>query len=160
MVFVVDRGPYDRKEIIDGIEKLENKISTIVAIMEMEGERLIERSIQWEIQRKNQEEHQRIEKEFKELQEKEFKSFKELFIQAERLHQANIIRTYIQTVESNTSKLGMSFEEFKNWKEWAEKKVAWYDPLIAVPDKLLNDHHKDRVFQDLIYKGPRSANDW
>jgi hypothetical protein len=158
LVFVVDRGAYDRKEIIEGVEKLENKISMIVAIIEMEGERLIERSIQWEIQRKKQEEQQQIEREFKKLQEKEFKSFKDLFIQAERLHQANIIRTYIQTVETSTSKLGMSYEEFKNWKEWAEMKVAWYDPLVAAPDKLLTDHHKDRVFQDLINKGNRSAN--
>jgi len=116
LVFVVDRGPYDRKEIIDGLEKLENKISTIVAIIEIEGERLIERSIQWEIQRKKQEEQQRIEREFKELQDKEFNAFKELFIRAERLHQANIIRTYIQTVEESISRSGMTEEEFKKWK--------------------------------------------
>ncbi|MFN8240735.1 MAG: hypothetical protein U0X39_08300 [Bacteroidales bacterium] len=148
LVFVVDRGPYDRKEIIDGIEKLEMKISTIVANIELEGERLIERSLYWEAQRKKQEEQQRIEREFKELQDREFKAFKDLFVQAERLHQANIIRTYIQTVESSASRLGMAEEDFKRWKEWANQKASWYDPLINANDNLLQEYHKDALFKD------------
>jgi hypothetical protein len=66
----------------------------------------------------------------------------DLFLQAIHLHQANIIRNYIQTVEANETEKGSNAEEFTNWLAWAKQKVSWYDPLVNGPDPLLNDQHK------------------
>ena len=41
-VFVIDIGPYNRKELKDGRELLESKISSIIAMLELEGERMKE----------------------------------------------------------------------------------------------------------------------
>jgi hypothetical protein len=149
-VFVIDIGPYTRKEVKDGHEPIETKISTIVAMLELEGKRMKEQRIRYEIQRKLREEQEKIERELKERQDKEEHAFKKLFLQAIRLHQTNILRNYIQTVEANAVKNGSVSEEFTTWMNWAEKKVSWYDPLINDPDPLLNDYHKTHLFKDFL----------
>lgn len=149
-VFVIDIGPYTRKEVKDGHEPIETKISTIIAMLELEGKRMKEQRIRYKIQRKLQEEQEKIERELKERQDKEAKAFKKLFLQAIRLHQTNILRNYIQTVESNAVKNGTVSEELKTWMNWAEKKVSWYDPMINDSDPLLTDHHKTHLFKDFL----------
>jgi len=146
-VFVIDIGSYTRKEVKDGIEPIETKISTIIAMLELEGERMRIERIESEIRRKQWEEQQRIERELRDKQEKEAKAFKKLFMKAIRLHQANIIRNYIQTVEANAIRNGSITEDFKQWLAWARQKVSWYDPLVNGPDPLLNDHHKTHLFK-------------
>jgi len=149
-VFVIDMGSYTRKEVKDGNEPIESKISTIIAMIELEGKRMKEERIAWEIRRKEQEEKQRIEKELKDRQDKEAHAFNELFLQAIRLHQTNILRNFIQTVEENAVKNGPVSEELKTWIDWANKKVSWYNPMINEPDPLLNDHHKTQLFKDFL----------
>jgi hypothetical protein len=149
-VFVIDIGPYTRREVKDGHEPIETKICTIIAMLELEGKRMSEERIAYEIWKRESDEKQRIEKEMKERQDREAHAFKILFIQAIRLHQTNILRNYILTVESNAIKNGTVSEEFKTWMNWAEKKVSWYDPLINDPDPLLNDHHKTHLFKEFL----------
>ena len=50
-----------RKEVKDGHEPIESKISTIIAMLELEGKRMKEERIASEIRRKKWEEQQRIE---------------------------------------------------------------------------------------------------
>jgi hypothetical protein len=119
-------------------------------MLELEGERMRIERIESEIRRKKWEEQQRIERELRDKQGKEEKAFKKLFLQAIRLHQANIIRNYIQTVEANTIKKGNITEGFTQWLTWAEQKVSWYDPSVNGPDPLLTDHHKTQLFKDLL----------
>jgi hypothetical protein len=149
-VFVIDIGSYTRKEVKDGYEPIDAKISTIIAMLELEGERMRIERIESEIRRKKWEEQQRIERELKERQDKEAHAFKKLFLQAIRLHQTNILRNYIHTVEANAVKNEIVSEEFKTWMNWAEKKVSWYDPLINEPDPLLTDHHKTHLFKEFL----------
>ena len=149
-VFVIDIGSYTRKEVKDGLEPIETKISTIIAMLELEGERMRIERIESAIRRKQWEEQQRIEQELRERQDREVKAFKKLFLKAIRLHQATIIRNYIQTVEADAMKKGNITEEFTQWLAWAEQKVAWYDPLINGPDPILNDHHKTHLFKELL----------
>jgi hypothetical protein len=148
LIFVI--GDYNKKEFRDGAEKLENKISSIVAYLEYQGNIKKDERIKWEIRRKEEERQEQIRREFKERQDKEVKEFKNLFLQAIRLHQANILRTYIQTVDSNMIKNGKLTEDYASWKAWAENKISWYDPLINGADPLLNDFHKTHIFMDLI----------
>jgi hypothetical protein len=149
-VFVIDIRPYRRKEVKDGHEPVEKKVSTIIAMLEIEGKRMKEERIASEIRRKQWEEQEKIERELRERQEKEAKAFKKLFLKAIRLHQANILRNYIKTVETNAIKKGDITEEFTQWLAWAEQKVSWYDPLVNGPDPLLNDHHKTHLFKDFL----------
>jgi len=149
-VFVIDIGRYRRKEVKDGREPIEKKIAEIIALLELEGKRLKEERIASEIRRKRWEEQERIERELRERQDKEAKAFKKLFLQAIRLHQANIIRNYIQTVEANPGKQVTDIEEFTNWLAWAKQKLAWYDPLVNGPDPLLNEQHKTQLFKDFL----------
>jgi hypothetical protein len=148
LIFVI--GDYNKKEFRDNTEKLENKISSIVAYLEYQGNIKRSERVAWEIRRKEQERQEQIKREFKERQDKEAHAFKKLFLQAIRLHQANIIRTYIQTVELNTIKNGIPTEEYNNWKSWAEQKVSWYDPLVNGTDPLLNDYYKTNIFKELL----------
>jgi len=141
---------YTRKEVKDGYEPIETKISTIIAMLELEGTRMKIERIESEIRRKKWEEQQRIEQELTERQDKETKAFKKLFLKAIRLHQATIIRNYIQTVEADAMKKGNITEEFSQWLAWAEQKVSWYDPLVNGPDPLLNDHHKTHLFKEFL----------
>jgi hypothetical protein len=149
-VFVIDIGSYTRKEVKDGHEPIEAKISTIIAMLELEGERMKIERIESEIRRKKWEEQQRIEQELRERQDKEAKAFKKLFLKAIRLHQANILRNYIKTVETKTVNEGKLTEEFTKWQTWAEKKVSWYDPLINDPDPILKNHHKTHLFKEFL----------
>jgi hypothetical protein len=149
-VFVIDVRSYYRKEVKDSHEPIESKISTIIAMLELEGKRMKEERIAYEIWRKEMDEKERIERELKERQDKEAHALKKLFLKAIRLHQANILRSYIQTVEENAIKQGTVSEELKTWMDWAEKKVAWYDPLINDTDPLLNDHHKTHLFKEFL----------
>ena len=149
-VFVIDIGPYTRKEVKDGHEPIETKISTIIAMLELEGKRMKEQRIRYEIQRKLREEQEKIERELKERQDKEATAFKKLFLQAIRLHQTNIIRNYIQTVEADAMNKANITEEFTQWLAWAEQKVSWYDPMVNGPDPLLNDHHKTHLFKEFL----------
>ena len=148
LIFVI--GDYNKKEFRDGAEKLENKISSIVAYLEYQGNIKRDERIKWEIRRKEEERQEQIRKEFKERQDKEAQEFKNLFLQAIRLHQANILRTYIQTVDSNTIKNGKLTEEYTSWKAWAENKISWYDPMINAADPLLTDYHKANIFKELL----------
>lgn len=149
-VFVIDIRSYHRKEVKDGREPIENKVSEIIAILELEGERMRIERIESEIRRKKWEEQQRIERELRERQEKEVQAFKKLFLQAVRLHQANIIRNYIQIVEANATEKGNNSEEFTKWLTWAKQKLSWFDPLVNGPDHLLNDHHKTYLFKEFL----------
>lgn len=147
-VFII--GDYHPKEVGDGRELLETKLAIILAKLEAEGKREKEERIANEEWRKKYEEQQRIEKEIRELKEKESRAFKELFLQASRMHQANIMRNYIAIVETNAIKSGNLSEELNNWIIWAKQKVEWYDPLINREDTLLNDNYKTNVFKDFI----------
>lgn len=80
-------------------------------MLELEGNRMKEERIASEIQKKQWEEQQRIERELRDRQEKEAKAFKKLFLQAVSLHQANIIRNYIQTLEANEIEKGGAIQK-------------------------------------------------
>lgn len=90
-------------------------------MLELEGKRMMEQRIRYEIQRKLREEQEKIERELKERQDKDAKAFKKLFLQAIRLHQTNIIRNYIQTVEADAMNKWNITEEFTQWLVWAEQ---------------------------------------
>lgn len=144
LVFIV--GDYPKKEIQDGLVLLETKISSIIAYIEADAERSRKWRIEAEERRKLQEAKRKIEQEIREQQEQESLKFKDLFLDATRLHQANIMREYIRTIETNA----IMTPELKKWIVWANKKADWYDPLINEDDPILNDDYKMSIFKELL----------
>lgn len=148
LIFII--GDYHRKEIGDGKEPLESKISTILAIIDTEAEQLKQQRIENEKWRRLQEEKRRIEQEIREQKDNESRKFKNLFLNATRLHQANILRTYIQALESNAIKNGNLTTDKEEWLQWAKKKADWYDPLINGEDPLLDNNYKTNIFKEFL----------
>jgi hypothetical protein len=148
---------WHQKVCMDGKQLIEFQLPKILANLELYAKKEIEEKRKSEIARIKREEElkilqerQLIENEIKKRIENEASAFKELFVQASRLHQANILRDYIQTVEANAIRSGNISEELNNWILWAKQKVEWYDPLINREDSLLNEKYKISLFKDFL----------
>jgi hypothetical protein len=150
LVFVLDLRAYHRKEVSDGTDGLETKISTIIAMLELEGKRRKEDRIAHEEYRKAQAERERIEGELNERKDREMKHFLKLFRKARSLHYANILRTYVRTVESNAIQSHTLSEELKAWIVWATDKISWFDPLVRHEDPLLDDDDRKTLYKCLV----------
>lgn len=148
LVFLV--GNYSKKEFIDGSKLLELKIPSIIAYIEEYVEIRIRRSIEAEQQRNLQEEQRRIAEEIKKQKDEESQKFKNLFLHATRLHQANIMRDYIETVEATSLRNHKLTSELQDWIAWAKRKADWYDPLINGEDQLLDNNYKTGIFKELL----------
>ncbi|MCX6230902.1 MAG: hypothetical protein NTZ33_05110 [Bacteroidetes bacterium] len=149
LAFIIGES-FRQKEVQDGFEPLESKIPKIISILEEEGERERQWRIQSEIQRQQQEEKRKKEQERKQLIEIEVKKFKNLFLDANRLHQANIMMNYINILEENANNNNQMSNELKEWLVWAKKKVEWYNPLINAEDPILNNDIKMSIFKLLM----------
>lgn len=141
---------WKQKVYSDGKQLLEKQLSRVMAGLELMAKKEIyernEREKRWAVER----EKERIIKGKKERIENEARAFKALFEQAIRLHQANIIIDYIQTVEANAITNDNISEELESWIKWAKDKVEWYNPLINKADPLLNDNYKTNIFKELL----------
>ena len=141
---------YHERIWVDGKHPIENKLSSILTKLELIGKELQEYRIKNEKLKKEREEKERIEREIRERIENELQRFKALFMQATRLHQANILRDYIKTVEADIIQNGIKSEEQLNWIKWAKTKVERYDPLINKEDHILNEIHRTAIFKEFL----------
>ncbi len=108
-------------------------LSRILAKLELESKERKEYQARLEASWAKQEEKQ-IREEIQSRKNKELADFKELFVKAQRLHQANIIRAYVHRVESKAIKEEKMTEEIQSWIDWARKKADWIDPQIEAAD--------------------------
>ncbi len=141
---------FSQKIWSDGKKKIEDQLAHILAGIELLAKKESEERIRRDEEHKIWLEKQRIEKEIQDRKENELSEFKLLFIRASRLHQANIIRDYIVSVEGKSMQNGELTEENIKWLEWARQKVDWYDPLINKEDSSFNDYDKANIFSDFI----------
>jgi hypothetical protein len=141
---------YHERTWSDAKEPIENQLSSILAKIEVLGLELQEYRIRNEKLQREREDKERIIREKKEREDKEQRNFISLFMHAARLHQANILRDYINTIEANSLQHGIKSEERDNWMKWAKAKIDWYDPLINKEDPILNDSHKRAIFKEFI----------
>jgi hypothetical protein len=103
--------------------KLEDKIISIIANLEIRAEKIKEERIEDERRRLIRENEERLREEFKQKQKAEKKEFKSLFLMAERLHKTHILRQYISTFEEFVSRNGKVNEEIVAKIEWAKAKA-------------------------------------
>ncbi len=139
--FTIQAGPnYSCKVWNDGkILKLEEKISEIIAWLEMEAEK--ERL--WEIESRKREaereEKERLERERQELLNREIKAFKELYHKSELWHKAQKFRTYLKHFEDHLIDKNQLTKENIELLEFGHEKADWMDPLSPVKDEVLGD---------------------
>jgi hypothetical protein len=143
-------GDYRRKEVNDGHDLLETKLEVILEKLEKEGEREKEERIASEEWNKKWKEQQRLEQEKRDRKKNELSEFKQIYIDANRMHQSEIMRNYVSILENNAAMNGMMSDDLKNWIDWVKKKVDWYDPLINKIDDTFDDNDRMIIFRDLI----------
>ena len=127
--------------------KMEDKIISIIANLEIRAEKIKEERIESERQRIIRENEERLREEFKQKKKAEKKEFKSLFLMAERLHKTHILRQYISTFEEYVSRDGEMTEEIATKIEWAKAKADWLDPFISKEDQYLDSFDKDELIQ-------------
>lgn len=151
LTFEMDSFYYCVNSVTDSpLIPIENKISTIIAKLETWAKDKIEDEIASEKRRKEYEEKQRIKNEIKERKANELANFLDIFGQALRLNQANFMREYVKAVKADALKNGEISDEMKQWLEWANQKISWYDPLINKQDPLLDGINKRDIIKELL----------
>ncbi len=143
LAFKMERFP--DKEWKDGKLKIEEQLPEIITRLEMEGQELRERTLRWEKQRAEDDERKRIARELEERQENELVAFKAILKDANRLHQAEVLRNYVDKVEILSIERNTLTDELKSWITWARQKADWYDPLVKSEDELLSRVDKETL---------------
>jgi hypothetical protein len=141
LVFQVDPG-YSVKEFSDGKEPLEEQLVAIIAKLEIKAE--YERSLRqrWAQERAIEEKRERIERELHERGRNELEKFKALIRDARRYQDVLVLRNFISKLEQRAKDDTRDDDQFKQYIEWAKKKIDWYDPYVSAEDDLLS--HVDR----------------
>jgi hypothetical protein len=145
LAFRIGNYSFEEREWSDGRLKIEEQLAKILANLELEARRIKDERIQHKKAQEEYQEKERIRREIEKKKETELLNFKKLLQGAHRLNQAEIIRNYINAVESSAQGENIKSEELEKWIEWARKKVEWYDPLIELDDELLKDVDKDTL---------------
>ncbi|MCR6641702.1 MAG: hypothetical protein NVV82_22600 [Sporocytophaga sp.] len=144
---------YSGKEWCDGAQLIENRLSEILAKLELEGKRLKqeheERQKYWEEQNKKE----LIRKEFENRKQKELTDFKVLLTNALRWNQTIIMENYINLIEADARLNNSLNDDLKDWIEWARRKINWYNPQVQAKDEFLDDKDKDKLFQNSDHSG-------
>jgi hypothetical protein len=131
---------YKKSEWRDSLKNpVENKLSNILAKLELESELIKKQRIKSEIWHREYQRKRKIEEEKEALFQKEVDKFKQLKENAKRWQKTVEIRNYIHAVETNAIKTNTLKPELIEWIKWANNKADWYDPLIQKEDDILND---------------------
>ena len=140
---------YNEKDTIKDTAhtKIEDKIISITANLEIRSEKIKEDRIEMERQRIIREKEEFDRKKLEERKKSELNEFKSLFTMAERLHKTNILRQYIITYEEFANKSGEMNEEIAAKIEWAKDKADWLDPFISKKDQYMDHYKKDEIIQ-------------
>lgn len=150
--FTFQIGNHELKTVSDGKKPIEEKIDSIIEKLEAEARQWHGWHLEAELRREEEAEKLRIKQEVRARKEKELSDFKSLYILANRLHQANIMRDYLFQVESHANENGLNTEEFTKWVDWARHKIEWYDPVVCAKDETFTEEDKLKIFHDLIQR--------
>ena len=131
------------KEWVDGATKLENRLSKVVAKIELDAIKELEWREECRIHRIQEAEKEKLRKEFQAKRDIELLNTKDLFKLAEYHNKANIIRDYISRIENQEPDNNQESTELIEWIKWAKDKADWLDPLVNKNDELLNEKDKE-----------------
>lgn len=142
LVFKIECN-YEKREWMDGKILIEERLSRILAYIELKADEHRKRMEYSRIQREIREKKELIEREIQLRKDQELINFKLLLKKANRWHQATILRNYINEFKNQLLSIGINKEQ-EDWIMWAQQKINWYDPLIEANDEILTD--ADRNF--------------
>ena len=133
------------KEWVDGATKLENRLSKVVAKIELDALKELEWREECRLSDIRRAEEDRIRKIFEARKEKEVVKTRKLFTDAKKFDKATMYRNFIKATEQKAITENNLTEELKDWIKWAYDKADWIDPTSAKQDELLNDNDIDEI---------------
>lgn len=110
---------------------IENQISAIIARIEIEAEK---ERLEMEYHRKMREEREEKERQEKEAEfrkEKEIADYKEVLLEAQRWHQTNLLRSYLDTIEQKCVASNSLSEDRSKWLRWMRSMADKFDPIVT-----------------------------
>jgi len=122
----------------DGKEIIENQLAKIIAKLEILSKRLEKERLANEEWHRKYKEERKKQQEFEERKQLELKTFKQTLSEAERYHEATLVRIYADQIEQKAINEGKLTEEVTIRLNWIRRKADWYDPLINGHDDWLD----------------------
>ncbi|MCP9200809.1 hypothetical protein MKO06_12890 [Gramella sp. GC03-9] len=119
--------------------KLEDKLSAIIAWLEIEAEAERLRKIESKKREEERLEKERLEQERQKLIDSELEIFKELHRNSELWHEANKLRKYLKEFEKHIESTGEITQENIELLEFGKRKADWMDPFKKSEDELFSD---------------------
>lgn len=131
---------YNKSEWRDSLKNpIENKLSNILAKLEIKAELIKKERIQSEIRHREYLIKRKIEEERNARFQAEVKKFELLKENAKRWQKTVEIRNYIKAVETNAIQTNTLTPELIEWIKWANQKADWHDPIIQKKDELFDN---------------------
>lgn len=136
---VVKIVQYGTTEFADTDKLLvEDQIEKILIKVETEFQRMAENRRVWKIESEKREELRKIEEAKQKLKDEELTKFIYFYNDAHRWKKFMILKEYFEHLKStNTTD--------KEWLDWAEKKLDWYNPAKNTEDNLMEDVDKNSL---------------
>lgn len=129
LYFIIDRWAYEKTYSDSPNQPLEDKISTIIAYLEILGEKKVQETITqkayWREQEILREQEAKKRQAYKEEQEK----IQQLITDSENWRKANNLRAYINALEQNAIQPNTLTEEIQEYIKWARLQADMLDPL-------------------------------
>lgn len=119
--------------------KIDSKLSTIIAWLEIEAENERQREIKRKIREEERKEQERMEKEKQELIQQEMKAFNDLYKKSRLWHEAQKFRKYLRKVEEQLEKDDQLTKENIEVLHFGFQKADWLDPLVESEDELFSE---------------------
>ncbi|CAH0195358.1 hypothetical protein [Chryseobacterium sp. Bi04] len=117
---------------------VEDQIEKILIKVETEFQRMAENRRVWKIESEKREELRKIEEAKQKLKDEELTKFIYFYNDAHRWKKFMILKEYFEHLKStNTTD--------KEWLDWAEKKLDWYNPAKNTEDNLMEDVDKNSL---------------
>lgn len=136
---------FHAKEWVDGATKLENRLSKVVAKIELDALKELEWREECRLSDIRRAEEERIRKIFEARKEKEVVKTRKLFSDAKKFDKVTMYRNFIKATEQKAITENNLTAELKEWIKWAYDKADWIDPTSTKQDELLNDNDIDEI---------------
>lgn len=130
LYFIIDKWSNERTYSDSDKEKLEDKLSHIIAYLEVLGEKKVQERIERDEWHRKYEIERINEAKIKQQIEEEKQKVKQLFINTENWVLASNLRNYIHILEQNAIHANSLNQEIKDYIKWANKQADLIDPLI------------------------------
>jgi hypothetical protein len=126
------------REWKDGKSLIDEHLADIIAMLELEGQKLVIREEVWRKEREINEAKEKIRKEIEKRCQEEFDDLRDLLGKFAKWQKARQLRDFLDELERKTVKDNNRTEEFSTWLSRAREKADWYDPLIERKDRWLD----------------------